>query len=62
MCSVSRWMQGMRYVNGFDDTEIVAGAGTIGMEILEQVREGGYATRGRQEEREDSLVQIPKFS
>lgn len=29
----------MRYVNGFDDLEIVAGAGTMGMEILEQVRE-----------------------
>lgn len=27
----------MRYVNGYDDVEIVAGAGTIGMEILEQV-------------------------
>lgn len=28
----------MRYINGFDDTEIVAGAGTMGMEMLEQVR------------------------
>lgn len=32
--------QGMRYVNGYDDVEIVAGTGTIGMEILEQVRAG----------------------
>lgn len=29
--------QGMRYINGYDDVEIVAGAGTMGMEILEQV-------------------------
>lgn len=29
----------MRYINGYDDVEIVAGAGTIGMEILEQVSE-----------------------
>ena len=30
-------VQGMRYVNGYDDVEIIAGAGTMGMEILEQV-------------------------
>ncbi|CAM9306076.1 unnamed protein product [Pylaiella littoralis] len=29
--------KGMRYINGYDDVEIVAGAGTMGMEILEQV-------------------------
>ncbi|CAM9370819.1 unnamed protein product [Ectocarpus sp. 12 AP-2014] len=28
--------KGMRYINGYDDVEIVAGAGTMGMEILEQ--------------------------
>eukprot|EP01059_Diplonema_ambulator_P005002 TRINITY_DN14742_c0_g1_i1.p1 TRINITY_DN14742_c0_g1~~TRINITY_DN14742_c0_g1_i1.p1 ORF type:complete len:442 (+),score=151.99 TRINITY_DN14742_c0_g1_i1:42-1367(+) len=28
---------GMRYINGYDDPEIIAGAGTIGIEILEQV-------------------------
>jgi len=33
--------QGMRYINGYDDVEIVAGAGTMGMEILEQVRACG---------------------
>lgn len=27
----------MRYINGYDDPEIVAGAGTMGIEILEQV-------------------------
>lgn len=30
----------MRYINGYDDVEIVAGAGTMGMEILEQVQAG----------------------
>eukprot|EP00904_Undaria_pinnatifida_P008315 jgi/Undpi1/4613/HiC_scaffold_18.g07967.m1 len=34
--------KGMRYVNGYDDVEIVAGAGTIGMEILEQVPDVDY--------------------
>lgn len=33
---------GMRYVNGYDDKEIVAGAGTIGMEILEQCPDVDY--------------------
>jgi threonine dehydratase len=28
---------GVRYINGYDDPEIVAGAGTIGIEVLEQV-------------------------
>eukprot|EP00755_Sulcionema_specki_P031019 Sspe_Gene.95732::Locus_68035_Transcript_1_1_Confidence_1.000_Length_1448::g.95732::m.95732/K01754/E4.3.1.19, ilvA, tdcB; threonine dehydratase len=28
--------KGQRYINGFDDPEIIAGAGTIGIEILEQ--------------------------
>jgi threonine dehydratase len=27
----------MRYINGYDDPEIVAGAGTVGIEIIEQV-------------------------
>lgn len=34
-------IKGMRYINGYDDVEIVAGAGTMGMEILEQVGGGG---------------------
>ncbi|TMS33639.1 hypothetical protein L596_001358 [Steinernema carpocapsae] len=29
--------QGMRYINGFDHPDVVAGQGTIGLEILEQV-------------------------
>jgi threonine dehydratase len=29
--------EGMKYINGYDDPEIVAGAGTMGIEILEQV-------------------------
>lgn len=44
----------MRYVNGYDDKEIVAGAGTIGMEILEQVwRLGGGKWVGRQASRQE---------
>lgn len=27
----------MKYINGYDDKEIIAGAGTVAMEILEQV-------------------------
>lgn len=27
----------MKYINGYDDPEIIAGAGTMGIEILEQV-------------------------
>lgn len=27
----------LKYINGYDDAEIVAGAGTIAIEILEQV-------------------------
>ncbi|CAM9814730.1 unnamed protein product [Ascophyllum nodosum] len=34
--------KGMRYVNGYDDVEIIAGAGTMGMEILEQVPDVDY--------------------
>ncbi|CAM9835780.1 unnamed protein product [Discosporangium mesarthrocarpum] len=34
--------QGMRYVNGYDDAEIIAGAGSIGMEIMEQVPDVDY--------------------
>lgn len=30
--------KGLRYINGYDDPEIIAGAGTIGIEIFEQVR------------------------
>eukprot|EP00960_Hanusia_phi_P049388 759529-Hanusia_phi.AAC.4 len=33
----SEEFQGMQYINGFDDPPICAGAGTIGLEILEQV-------------------------
>ncbi len=29
--------QGLTYINGFDDAEIIAGQGTLGIEILEQV-------------------------
>ena len=29
--------QGLKYINGYDDPPIVAGAGTIGIEIMEQV-------------------------
>lgn len=29
--------QGLTYINGYDDPAIIAGAGTIGMELLEQV-------------------------
>ena len=32
----------MRYINGYDDPEIIAGAGTMGMEILEQVPDVDY--------------------
>lgn len=41
------YFKGMRYINGYDDVEIVAGAGTMGMEILEQVGLGGgvYSSR-----------------
>ena len=28
----------LKYVNGYDDPEIIAGTGTLGMEMLEQVR------------------------
>jgi len=31
--------EGLIYVNGFDDPDIIAGAGTIGLEIMEQLRE-----------------------
>lgn len=29
----------MKYINGYDDPEIVAGAGTMGIEIMEQVKD-----------------------
>ena len=31
--------QGLQYINGYDDPAIIAGQGTIGLEILEQVPE-----------------------
>lgn len=31
-----------KYINGYDDPEIIAGAGTMGIEILEQVRVRAY--------------------
>ena len=31
--------QGLVYINGYDDPDIIAGAGTIGIEILEQVND-----------------------
>ncbi|CAM9739906.1 unnamed protein product [Chrysoparadoxa australica] len=34
--------EGMKYINGFDDAEIIAGAGTMGMEILEQDPDTDY--------------------
>lgn len=33
----SQEFQGLQYINGYDDPAIVAGAGSIGLEILEQV-------------------------
>jgi threonine dehydratase len=29
----------LKYINGYDDPEIIAGAGTMGIEILEQVND-----------------------
>jgi threonine dehydratase len=29
--------RGMRYINGYDDPAVIAGAGTVGLELLEQV-------------------------
>lgn len=29
----------MKYINGYDDPEIIAGAGTMGIEILDQVKD-----------------------
>jgi cysteine synthase len=29
--------KGLQYINGYDDPAIIAGAGTIGLEILEQI-------------------------
>ncbi|KAM3572260.1 hypothetical protein VYU27_005750, partial [Nannochloropsis oceanica] len=34
--------QGVKYINGYDDPEIVAGAGTIGIEVLEQISKVDY--------------------
>ena len=33
--------QGLTYINGFDDPAIIAGQGTLGLEILEQVPDAG---------------------
>mmetsp|Transcript_76240 Transcript_76240/g.217846 ORF Transcript_76240/g.217846 Transcript_76240/m.217846 type:complete len:405 (-) Transcript_76240:1396-2610(-) len=33
---------GLQYINGYDDPEIVAGAGTMGLEILEQLPEADF--------------------
>ena len=30
--------QGLTYVHAYDDSDVIAGQGTIGMEILQQVR------------------------
>lgn len=32
----------IKYINGYDDPEIVAGAGTIGIEVLEQIASADY--------------------
>ena len=34
----------LKYINGFDDPEIIAGAGTMGIEILEQVSSASLQT------------------
>ncbi|EWM22975.1 Pyridoxal phosphate-dependent enzyme, beta subunit, partial [Nannochloropsis gaditana] len=34
--------EGVKYINGYDDPEIVAGAGTIGIEVLEQISKVDY--------------------
>lgn len=34
-----RELADLKYINGYDDPEIIAGAGTMGIEILEQVRD-----------------------
>lgn len=31
--------RGLTYINGFDDPRVIAGAGTIGLEVLEQVKD-----------------------
>ena len=31
--------QGMKYINGFDDFNIIAGAGSVGLEILEDIKD-----------------------
>ena len=33
---------GLTYINGYDDPEIIAGAGTLGIEMLEQVPDADY--------------------
>ena len=53
----------MRYINGYDDPEIIAGAGTLGVEMLEQVPDAdvivvpvGGAGRGRCAARRDGCA------
>lgn len=36
--------EGLTYINGYDHPNVIAGAGTLGMEILEQVRARTPAT------------------
>lgn len=49
----------MRYINGYDDVEIVAGAGTIGMEMLEQVRkENDIHEEGLKKTREKYMLSL----
>lgn len=40
--SRSKNKKGIKYINGYDDPEIVAGAGTIGIEVLEQIASADY--------------------
>lgn len=34
--------EGMQYINGYNDPEIIAGAGTMGLEIIEQLPDADY--------------------
>jgi len=38
--------EGLTYINGYDHPNVIAGAGTLGMEILEQVGAAGRHRRG----------------
>ena len=39
--------EGLEYVNGYDDPSIIAGAGTIGIEIIEMAPKAHDMERGR---------------